>query len=64
MGHPTLTVDKTKVSQSTTRKYLVLVRDNVLLFEEYLTTMGAEVSTTITLLRKRQHLLSFHSRLS
>ena len=61
MRHPPLIFNKSKVFQSTTQKHLGLITDNRLSFEEYLTLMGANVSRTIALLRKLQHVLPRHA---
>ena len=57
MRHPLLIFNKSKVFQSTTQKHLGVILDNRLSFEEYLTVMRANVSRTIALLRKLQHVL-------
>ena len=61
MHHPPLIANKSKVFQSTTQKHLVLIFDNRLSFEEYLTEMRTKVSRTIALLRKLQHILPRHA---
>ena len=61
MHHTPLIFVKSKVFQSKTQKHLGLVLDNRLLFEEYLTAMGAKVSRTIALLCKLQHILPRHA---
>ena len=57
MRHLPVIFNKSKVFQSKAQKYLGLILDNRLSFEEYSTVMGAKVSRTIALLRKLQHIL-------
>ena len=56
-----LIFNKSNVFQSMTQKHLGVILNNMLSFEEYLTAMGTNVSRTIALLHKLQHILPRHA---
>ena len=55
--HPMLVFNNTNVSQSSSQKYLGVILDSNLIFDEHLKTVSLKISKTLGLLQKLNNLL-------